>query len=59
TELANWADTIDRLPDLLRQAGTDDSIIEDRVLSIEGQAEMLRDARPRFLFITAKGEDAS
>ncbi len=56
-ELASWANTIDRLPDLLRQAGTDDRIIEDRILAIEGQAEMLRDARPRFHFITAKGEE--
>lgn len=57
-ELAGWAATIERLPDILRQTGTDDSIIEERVLAIEAQCEALRDARPRRFFTAPQRDDS-
>lgn len=45
-ELAHWADTIERLPDLMQACGVADAIIEQRVIGIDELARALRDAAP-------------
>ena len=47
-ELADWADTIERLPDQMRECGVQDSIIENRAVGIKDLAQELRDAAPTF-----------